>query len=337
MTDDVERGKFERKAAALLQLKKTLDTRKKKWLLRQKRREVEEECKQQIVLTDSQKYAKEVPLVKGWHESLKKKYLCKQSADLKRKDEEVEIMNKLLKEQLQTRKMWEEKVKKIMKPQMSSTFVIPAVESFFPLNASQDDGQVIAATDAASLSLPLPPTSKTVQVQTAEDKPAETLFHIDESDEDSDLELLQFYHDIIPTQKDDDGRTASLLSASRLAELEQSLLLKLFSAKPSKILFKDYEFGKVYNKKVVLTNIHTTPLTLRVLGISERLAKIVQLRVVTKDDKVDKVLVGMSCKLIITFRPKQDLKCFVQSGSIVPHPTKIQVPPRLIPRRQPIF
>ncbi|NXT22077.1 CFA74 protein, partial [Syrrhaptes paradoxus] len=72
-----------------------------------------------------------------------------------------------------------------------------------------------------------------------------------------------------------------------------------FYSKPSCVHFKDFDVGQIYKKKVVLINASRGVNSCRLLGISEWLKDFVGVHF----DPPGKMSAGMSCHMVVTFRP----------------------------------
>ncbi|XP_009869844.1 PREDICTED: uncharacterized protein CFAP74 [Apaloderma vittatum] len=72
-----------------------------------------------------------------------------------------------------------------------------------------------------------------------------------------------------------------------------------FYSKPSCILFKDFDVGQIYKKKIVLINASLSVNFCRLIGISEWLKNFISVRF----DPPGKMSAGMSCEAVVTFKP----------------------------------
>ncbi|KAM9752856.1 cilia- and flagella-associated protein 74 [Menidia menidia] len=88
-----------------------------------------------------------------------------------------------------------------------------------------------------------------------------------------------------------------------------------FISKPEVILFKDFEVGKVYKKKIVLTNISYSVNHCRFLGISAQLKDILTINF----EPPGPLSTGMSCDMQAIFQPmiNMDLEGEIQFVSVV--------------------
>ncbi|NXK56564.1 CFA74 protein, partial [Chauna torquata] len=77
---------------------------------------------------------------------------------------------------------------------------------------------------------------------------------------------------------------------------------RTFYSKPSCIHFKDFDVGKIYKKKIVLTNASYSVNFCRLVGISERLKDFISIQF----DPPGKLSAGMSCEVGVTFKPVMD-------------------------------
>ncbi|XP_030041945.1 cilia- and flagella-associated protein 74 isoform X2 [Microcaecilia unicolor] len=79
-----------------------------------------------------------------------------------------------------------------------------------------------------------------------------------------------------------------------------------FYSKPSVIHFKDFEVGKAYKKRVILTNASYGINYCRLMGISEDLKDFVRIHF----NPPGQLCTGMSCEMMVTFKPmiNEDLK-----------------------------
>lgn len=75
-----------------------------------------------------------------------------------------------------------------------------------------------------------------------------------------------------------------------------------FVAKPDIILFKDFQVGKVYKKKILLTNVSLTFNSFKILDLSERITDFFDI----KYERQGRMSAGMSVTIEITFIPKVD-------------------------------
>uniref|UniRef100_UPI0037E86F41 cilia- and flagella-associated protein 74 n=1 Tax=Semicossyphus pulcher TaxID=241346 RepID=UPI0037E86F41 len=90
-----------------------------------------------------------------------------------------------------------------------------------------------------------------------------------------------------------------------------------FSSKPGIILFKDFEVGKIYKKKIVLTNISDITNHCKLLGVSAIMKDFISI----KFDSSVLLSTGMSCDVQIIFQPmiNEDLEGEVQFAYAVGH------------------
>ncbi|XP_065817273.1 LOW QUALITY PROTEIN: cilia- and flagella-associated protein 74 [Labrus bergylta] len=88
-----------------------------------------------------------------------------------------------------------------------------------------------------------------------------------------------------------------------------------FSSKPDIIFFKDFEVGKKYKKKIVLTNVSYMNSHCRLLGVSANLKNCITINL----DSPDLLPTGMSCDVHAVFQPmiNEDLEGEVQFSSAV--------------------
>uniref|UniRef100_A0A4W6BMF6 Calcium channel, voltage-dependent, L type, alpha 1D subunit, b n=1 Tax=Lates calcarifer TaxID=8187 RepID=A0A4W6BMF6_LATCA len=88
-----------------------------------------------------------------------------------------------------------------------------------------------------------------------------------------------------------------------------------FISKPEVILFKDFEVGKLYKKKIVLTNISYTTNHCRLLGVSAQLKDFISINF----EPPGSLSAGMSCDMQAVFQPmiNEDLEGEVQFASAV--------------------
>ncbi|XP_019852101.1 PREDICTED: cilia- and flagella-associated protein 74-like isoform X2 [Amphimedon queenslandica] len=73
-----------------------------------------------------------------------------------------------------------------------------------------------------------------------------------------------------------------------------------FLSKPEEIIFKDFDVGKVYKKKVQLTNVSYSISHVKLLGASDNLKNFVQIEFTPPGA----MSAGITCPLLITFEPK---------------------------------
>ncbi|XP_060913194.1 cilia- and flagella-associated protein 74 [Labrus mixtus] len=88
-----------------------------------------------------------------------------------------------------------------------------------------------------------------------------------------------------------------------------------FSSNPDIIFFKDFEVGKKYKKKIVLTNVSYMNSHCRLLGVSANLKNCITINL----DSPDLLPTGMSCDVHAVFQPmiNEDLEGEVQFSSAV--------------------
>ncbi|XP_040009856.1 cilia- and flagella-associated protein 74 isoform X3 [Xiphias gladius] len=88
-----------------------------------------------------------------------------------------------------------------------------------------------------------------------------------------------------------------------------------FISKPEVVLFKDFEVGKVYKKKIVLTNISYTTNHCKLLGVSAQLKEFISVNF----EPPGSLSAGMSCDMQTVFQPmiNEDLEGEVQFASAV--------------------
>ncbi|XP_019132344.2 cilia- and flagella-associated protein 74 isoform X3 [Larimichthys crocea] len=88
-----------------------------------------------------------------------------------------------------------------------------------------------------------------------------------------------------------------------------------FISKPEVILFKDFEVGKTYKKKIVLTNISYITNNCKLLGVSTQLKDFISLNF----EPPGSLSSGMSCEMQAVFQPmiNEDLEGEVQFASAV--------------------
>ncbi|XP_035200762.1 cilia- and flagella-associated protein 74 isoform X4 [Oxyura jamaicensis] len=77
---------------------------------------------------------------------------------------------------------------------------------------------------------------------------------------------------------------------------------RTFYSKPSYIHFKDFDVGKIYKKKIVLTNASYSVNFCRLVGISEWLKDFISIQF----EPPGKMSPGMSCEVGVTFKPAID-------------------------------
>ncbi|XP_043967379.1 cilia- and flagella-associated protein 74 [Gambusia affinis] len=86
-----------------------------------------------------------------------------------------------------------------------------------------------------------------------------------------------------------------------------------FSSKPEVVLFKDFEVGKRYKRKIILTNISYTISVCRFIRISPDLREFVSVNF----QPPGSLSTGMSCEMLVTFHPliNEDLEgeCYFES------------------------
>jgi hypothetical protein len=75
---------------------------------------------------------------------------------------------------------------------------------------------------------------------------------------------------------------------------------KPFNSKPEIVLFKDFDLGKTYQKRVVLTNVSYSANYCKLQGISESLANCIDIRF----DPPGSMSAGMTCEMTVTFTPE---------------------------------
>ncbi|KAM9350311.1 cilia- and flagella-associated protein 74 [Symphorus nematophorus] len=88
-----------------------------------------------------------------------------------------------------------------------------------------------------------------------------------------------------------------------------------FISKPEVILFKDFEVGKTYKKKIVLTNISYTTNHCKLLGVSSHLKDFISINF----EPPGSLSTGMSCDMQAVFQPRinEDLEGEVRFASAV--------------------
>ncbi|XP_026187330.1 cilia- and flagella-associated protein 74 isoform X3 [Mastacembelus armatus] len=88
-----------------------------------------------------------------------------------------------------------------------------------------------------------------------------------------------------------------------------------FISKPEVILFKDFEVGKMYKKKIVLTNISYTTNHCKLLGVSTQLKDFIS----ANFDPPGSLSTGMSCDMQVVFKPmiNEDMEGEVKFASTV--------------------
>ncbi|XP_066500097.1 cilia- and flagella-associated protein 74 isoform X2 [Hoplias malabaricus] len=87
--------------------------------------------------------------------------------------------------------------------------------------------------------------------------------------------------------------------AARIAAVGKELKGPPFVSKPEIIFFKDFDVGKTYKKKVVLTNISHNTNYCRLLGVSQNLMDFISVRF----EPPGPMSAGMACELEAVFRP----------------------------------
>ncbi|PWA32973.1 hypothetical protein CCH79_00016861 [Gambusia affinis] len=87
-----------------------------------------------------------------------------------------------------------------------------------------------------------------------------------------------------------------------------------FSSKPEVVLFKDFEVGKRYKRKIILTNISYTISVCRFIRISPDLREFVSVNF----QPPGSLSTGMSCEMLVTFHPLPEVDCqSIDFGSYV--------------------
>ncbi|XP_006819212.1 cilia- and flagella-associated protein 74-like [Saccoglossus kowalevskii] len=72
-----------------------------------------------------------------------------------------------------------------------------------------------------------------------------------------------------------------------------------FYSKPDVIHFKDFDVGKTYKKKVILTNVSYSVNFLKLIGISEHLKDFIHILF----DPPGQMSAGLTCEMLVTFKP----------------------------------
>ncbi|KAK3105163.1 hypothetical protein FSP39_018521 [Pinctada imbricata] len=72
-----------------------------------------------------------------------------------------------------------------------------------------------------------------------------------------------------------------------------------FYSKPDVIHFKDFEVGKTYKKKVILTNVSYTVNYCKYINITERLKDFIEIHF----DPPGQMSAGLTCEMLVTFKP----------------------------------
>ncbi|XP_077980899.1 cilia- and flagella-associated protein 74-like isoform X2 [Glandiceps talaboti] len=72
-----------------------------------------------------------------------------------------------------------------------------------------------------------------------------------------------------------------------------------FYSKPDVIHFKDFDVGKTYKKKVILTNVSYSVNFLKLIGISEHLKDFIHIHF----DPPGQMSAGLTCEMMVTFKP----------------------------------
>ncbi|KAK1786884.1 hypothetical protein P4O66_017266, partial [Electrophorus voltai] len=137
---------------------------------------------------------------------------------------------------------------------------------------------------------------------------------------------LQFSIQNIPDEDEDGPLKASSLKSTKMG-LTQNLASKPakiptagkelkhppFVSKPEIVLFKDFDLGRTYKKKVVLTNVCHTTNYCRFLGVSQNLFDFLSVSFMPPGP----ISAGMSCELEAVFRPllNEDLDGRIQFQS----------------------
>ncbi|XP_064642380.1 cilia- and flagella-associated protein 74-like [Lineus longissimus] len=72
-----------------------------------------------------------------------------------------------------------------------------------------------------------------------------------------------------------------------------------FYSKPDVVHFKDFEVGKCYKKKVILTNVSYSVNYLKLIGITEHLKDFIDIHF----DPPGQMSAGLTCEMLVTFKP----------------------------------
>ena len=73
-----------------------------------------------------------------------------------------------------------------------------------------------------------------------------------------------------------------------------------FMSKPSEVIFKDFELGKTYRKKLQLTNISYSFNYCKLIGVTDNLKDFVSIEF----NPPGSISAGLACYMVVTFEPK---------------------------------
>lgn len=86
---------------------------------------------------------------------------------------------------------------------------------------------------------------------------------------------------------------------------------KPFSSKPHTVIFRDYDVGKVYSKKVKLTNVSYTVNRIQYEGVSSSITDFITVTF----DPPGSMSAGMSCNMVVSFTPQ--VHCLVKLSCLL--------------------
>ena len=73
-----------------------------------------------------------------------------------------------------------------------------------------------------------------------------------------------------------------------------------FTSKPTEVVFQDFDVGKTYRKKVVLTNISYSFNYCKLLGVTDNLKDFVTIEF----NPPGSMSAGLTCHMLVSFQPK---------------------------------
>uniref|UniRef100_T1IV91 MSP domain-containing protein n=1 Tax=Strigamia maritima TaxID=126957 RepID=T1IV91_STRMM len=80
--------------------------------------------------------------------------------------------------------------------------------------------------------------------------------------------------------------------------------IPLFSSKPSKVIFKDFEAKKIYKQKIRLINVYSSPLSCKLIGVQNDDVK--NFLDIKFRSPAKHIMPGMNCVLLVRFFPEED-------------------------------
>ncbi|XP_076023285.1 cilia- and flagella-associated protein 74 [Genypterus blacodes] len=322
--EQLNRELLQKRMQAVMSLKSNIAAAQESLMVQQSRTKANTQKKehQQRQLQQSLQ-AQGINSIKHMHyhnqlEELKKK---KEELEERQKSKRVEIVAKILQEEqlVNRRKMLKPKATTDNAPYLGrASEKLQEYLDRSPLSATQEGGSSLREFHDTSSS-----SSATSDLEDLE----ETTYHEEEQqslhDNLAEPEFLGLWKHNDKTTMDERTKFDVNLEVPLMATETLNLPVKNvcgkeqrgipFISKPEVILYKDFEVGKTYKRKISVTNISYTTSCLKLLGVSDGLMDFVSINF----EPPGSLCTGMSCDMQVVFQPmlNKDLEGEIQFAS----------------------